>query len=35
MLGLNTCPRIPPMMAQTGGNSVVLDTNLSIRESGI
>ena len=29
-----TCPRIPPRMAQTGGNSLVSDTNLSRRASG-
>lgn len=30
-----TCPKIPPRMAQTGGNSLVLVTNLFKRESGI
>jgi len=31
---VNTCPRIPPITAQTGGNSVVFITNLSNRVSG-
>lgn len=30
----NTCPRIPPSIAQTGGNSIVFVTNLSRRLSG-
>lgn len=31
----STCPRIPPRMAQTGGNSLVPVSNLSRRALGI
>lgn len=33
--GIITCPRIPPTIAQTGGNSLILAINLLRRESGI